>query len=440
MNNKSTFGTIDIFKTDFDNNSNNNYGIDCETGEPMKSPIERLTAEDSKTYYLDNAATTEPSKQCLYSMNEMSKKFWHNPSSTHTPGITANRKMSEYKNEIGKMLNVDSDHLFFTSGATEANNWAIKSTKINSSKNAILVSPTEHPSVIGPCQEMIKRGFSLRFVHITTAGAIDMKYLESQLSDGRVALVCIMRVNNETGVINDISSISKIAHQYGAKVLCDATQAISKIDNGDISSYDADFVSFSAHKFHGPKGIGCLYIKNDEDMTPFITGGSQQNHMRAGTESLPLVAGMCAALKESLLKENRNRIRYDAFYEALISNLSSLIGDYANGHKISKPLFIINGEKANRINSILSISFLNISGEIMQMMLDEDGIYVSTGSACCSGEKQASHVLLAMNVSPEYINGTIRISACDNIGITRAPYYIAHEIFNIFVKIFELNT
>lgn len=377
-----------------------------------------------KEFYLDNSATSQIDEEALNEMVEIYKGIWGNPSSYHNIGFKAADKLQFYREQIAELLYIPSDCLFFTSGGTESNNWAIKSgAKLMREKNAnktyVLCSKAEHASVLKSCEDLKKEGFKIIYLDVNKSGTVDLKYLVDlinnwQLKD-KIALACIMRVNNELGSIqNFYSSIADEIHNAGGLIFCDAVQAIGKIDFGGIYNYHADFVSFSAHKFHGPKGIGGLYVNETllSDLSPLINGGGQQSEKRSGTEPLALIGGMYVALKNSIgFAENASSIKKSS----ILWHIAEQLKYYCNTKNKTKTNVIINNCSPDV--GVLNISFKDIHGDMLQIALNDENIYVSTGSACHSGDLSPSHVLKAIGVPDDYIMGTIRISLPNDMSI-----------------------
>ena len=306
------------------------------------------------------------------------------------------KKVAESREIIASCIGAQPDEVYFTSGGTESDNWALKGFVKKQGRKGVIISPIEHHAVLNPANALKREGYNIHYLNVTKEGIVLPSFLE-RLIDNDVALVSVMLANNEVGSIQPVDELAKIAHSQGAAFHTDAVQAVGHIDI-DVKKLDVDMLSASAHKFNGPRGIGFLYIKNGTDLYPFMDGGAQEKGLRAGTENVAAIAGMAVALKNNCETIEVNR-----------KNLLSLENELIIGLKQNNLDFIRNGSEQHLPGNI-SLSFRNSDGEMLLHRMDLMGIYISTGSACDSQNTQVSHVIKSIQVPNEYANGTIRIS------------------------------
>ncbi len=350
--------------------------------------------------YLDNSATTKPYKEVVDEVVLSFTDDFANPSAAYRAGFEVEKKIKKIRNNIAKTLGVEDKSIIFTSGGTESNNAIIRSVaKLNNKrKNHIITTAIEHPAVLNTVKDLENDGFEITILGVDKKGQIDLNQLENSITD-RTCLVSIMFVNNEIGCIEPIKEVGEIIEKFNDKVFfhVDAVQAYGKIDF-KLKDLKVDFMSVSSHKIHGPKGVGFMYIKDTNRFKPLLTGGGQEFNLRSGTENVPGIYGMGKAIEILFddLKKNIDNIR--ELREYLYKSLSKNIDDIK-----------INTDIENGVCHILNVSFEGVKGEVLLHYLEEDGIYVSTGSAC-SSKKKGSHVLNAIGLAPEEIDGAIRFS------------------------------
>ena len=363
-----------------------------------------------KKIYLDNAATTRAGEEVLAAMLPFFTEIYGNPSSVHTFGQEAKSALDESRESIASFLNCDTDEIIFTSGGSESDNLAIRGliAKIGDSTTSalphIIISAIEHHAILHTVQDLEKEGtIEATYIYPQSNGAVKAKDVIDAIKENTV-LISIMYVNNETGVIQPIGEIGKLLAEVNLKrqksgriyFHTDAVQA-AEFCEMDVKSLGVDLLSVSAHKLHGPKGIGLLYVKKGIHLKPIITGGSQELRLRAGTENIPAIVGMAKAI--SLAKNLNSKTESIAILRGKLEReILRLI-----------PEAIVNGT-ANRVPYILNVSFLNAEGEAIILNLDFLGIAVSSGSACTSRSLAPSHVLTAMGIPPEKAHGSIRFS------------------------------
>ncbi len=346
--------------------------------------------------YLDNSATTKPSKEVIKAMMNMYEEDFGNPSSLHKMGLEAEKKVREVRKIIGKSLGFNEKEIYFTSGGTESDNLAllgIKSKKKNQSH--IITTKVEHPAILETCKRLESQGYKIDYLSVDKDCNINLEELKSLLTEDTL-LVSIMSVNNEVGTILDILGASEIIkNNSNAYFHTDAVQALGKIK---IDDFPFDLISISGHKIHSSKGIGAIGIKKSINIKPIILGGGQEKNIRSGTENVPGIIGLGKAV--SSINENL----YDDI--EYVGKLKT----YLKRGLIENVDDIVINTPENSSNFILNVSFLNVRGEVLLHILEQDGIMISTGSACSSGKKGGSHVLKAMGKSQKEIEGAIRFS------------------------------
>ncbi len=350
--------------------------------------------------YLDNSATTRVDDQVVEAMLSCFRESFGNASSVHLFGQEARAIVEEARRSIAELLGADTREIVFTSGGTESDNsalWGIFRSGYRPG-NHIITTKIEHPAILATCKAMESAGAEITYVPVDSSGCVDPAAIESSIRDTTL-LISVMHANNETGVIQPIEDISKIAHQRGLVLHSDAVQSAGKIPI-DVTALGADLLSLSGHKFHGPKGIGVLYIRKGTKLAPFMTGGSHERKRRAGTENVPGIAGIGIAARLARERIPEMDTRVAALREHLETQITARI-----------PGVRING-RGRRLPNISNLSFERLEGEAAVIALDLEGIAISTGSACSSGSLDPSHVLMAMGLRPEVVQGSLRFSLC----------------------------
>lgn len=349
--------------------------------------------------YLDHAATTPVEQDVINAMLPFLKEFYGNPSTIYKAGRKAKNAIEESREIIAQTINCAPSEIIFTSGGSEANNLAIKGYSLaNSYKGKhIITSLIEHPSVLNSCKYLEKTGYEITWLKVNENGELNLKELENSIKKNTI-LISLMHVNNEIGNINDIDKISKIAQKNKIAFHCDAVQSIGKLKI-DIKDIGVNLMSFSGHKIYGPKGIGALFVKRGTRLQQLINGGHQERDMRAGTENVPGIIGLCEAFKLSKLNLKKSR-----------EYLSKIQNHFEKRILAEIPGVSINGSKDSRLYSHTNISFSGVEGEALLRGLDMKGIAVASGSACSSGSLEPSHVLSAMSESHETAHTSIRFS------------------------------
>ena len=349
--------------------------------------------------YADNAATTKISQTAMQAMIFAMENSYGNPSSIHQIGMAANDALQTAREQIARCLGCMPKEIFFTSGGTESDNQAIVSAAMlgaKQNKRHIISTAFEHHAVLHTLRRLKEQGFEIQLLDVGAEGNITAAQVEEAIRPD-TCLVTVMFANNEIGSILPIVEIGEVCRAHGVLFHTDAVQAAGHIPV-NVREQNIDMLSLSAHKFHGPRGIGALYVKRGIELTSLMEGGGQERGKRPGTENLPAIMGMAAALKEecSLMEENAARVA--AMRDRLLQGLFQI------------PYSILNGPRDNRLPGNVNFCFEGVSGESLLLLLDSKGICASSGSACASGALDPSHVLLALGLAPEIALGSLRIS------------------------------
>lgn len=364
--------------------------------------------------YADCAATTPMSKKAIEAMLPYLDNAYGNPSSMHSLGQKSKRALVNARENISKILNCQPREIIFTSGGSEADNQAILSAAAigkSQGKMHIISSSIEHPAVLKTLEKLKKQGFDITLLDVIDSGIVDIKKLEAAIRDDTI-LVSIMYVNNELGTIQPIRKIGSICKKHNIIFHTDAVQAAGHLPI-DVANDNIDMLSLSAHKFFGAKGVGLLYAKKELPLISLIEGGAQERAKRAGTENIPAIAAMSAALSEATNNMQANNQKL------------SILGARLKNALLKIPGSFFNGDELNRIPGSLNIGFDGIEGEALLLLLDQRGICVSTGSACASGSNNPSHVLLAIGRNSTQAKSSIRISLAYYTTIEEIDYMIA---------------
>lgn len=351
---------------------------------------------DNDFVYLDYNATTPVDQRVLDAMLPYFNQFYANSGSSHLFGLTVREAVENATEEVGELIGADSREIIFTSGATESVNLALKGFKKDQNKNHIITVTTEHKAVLDTCTQLEKDGFRVDYLHVDHLGNIDLSELESLITE-KTLMVCIMLVNNETGIIHPIKEIGEIVHRNGCYFFCDATQAVGKIPV-DAKKLNIDLMAFSAHKFYGPKGVGALYISSSvkNKIHSQIQGGGQQNNLRSGTLNVPGIVGMGKAAQIALEEMHEDAQKIKELRNHLENTLLKI------------PQTFINGNHSARIFNTTNICFEGINSE--ELILSLGNICVSSGSACNAVTTKPSHVLQAMGMNDRDALSSIRFS------------------------------
>lgn len=358
--------------------------------------------------YLDNSATTRQYDEVTETMNAAFAETYGNPSALHSLGLAAEKRVREARQQIAQSLGASEQEILFTSGGTESDNTAIYGIARSKRRegNKIITTKVEHPAVLEACKVLEQEGFQVEYIGVDRQCRPDMEQLASAIDDQTI-LISVMAVNNETGTIMPFREIGRQKKQAIFHV--DAVQGYGKVD---LTESNADLLSLSAHKIHGPKGIGALYQKKGVNLPPLIVGGGQERHLRSGTENVPGILGFgkAAQIASAGLAQRVSAMQTARDY--LLAGIQDQIQD------------IVVNSPEDGAASVLNISFLGTRGEVLLHTLEQDEIFVSTGSACSSNKKGGSHVLTAMGLSPKEIEGAIRFSFSEFNTIEEMDYVL----------------
>ncbi len=354
-----------------------------------------------KRIYLDNSATTPVRPEVLEAIYPFLKELGGNPSSRHKEGRLVKAAFEKARDSVATAINAESKEVIFTSCATEGNNTVLKGylsgLRSRTGKNHIITTAVEHPSVLSTARELEKKGTEVTFLPVDKFGRLNLDMLRSSIKEN-TGLISVMMVNNETGNIYPVKEIAKIAAEKGVLFHIDAVQAIGKIPV-DVKDIGCDFLTLTAHKFYGLKGSGALYVKWGKWASPLITGGHQERNRRAGTENVVGAVGLGKAIELAVKEQSEESARLKKLRDHLEKRILEEV-----------PYTRVVGDPGGRASFISNISFRFVEGEAILLKLDYDGIAVSTGSACSSGNLEPSHVISAMKVDPEEAHSSIRFS------------------------------
>ena len=349
--------------------------------------------------YADNAATTKPSKAAVRAMLSCLEQNYGNPSSLHHIGQAAAEALLQARQDIAGCLGCTAREIYFTSGGSEADNQALRSAAYagaRSGKKHLISTAIEHHAILHTLKQLEEEGFSVTLLPVSETGMVTPEAVQAAIRPD-TCLVSVMFANNEIGTIEPIAEIGAVCREKGVLFHTDAVQAVGHVPI-DLSQLPVDMLSLSAHKFHGPKGVGVLYAKRGTPLHSLICGGAQERGMRAGTENLPAIAGMAAALREACANLEQNAAYVAGLRDRLIAGLETI------------PHSLLSGDRKNRLAGNVNFCFEGVEGEALLLLLDEKGICASSGSACTSGSLEPSHVLLAVGVPYEAAHGSLRLS------------------------------
>lgn len=369
--------------------------------------------------YADNAATTKINPVAMDVMNKCMTEVYGNPSSLHSAGQKAAEIMQKAREDIAQVLGADFREIYFTSGGTEADNQAIYSAAAfgeKKGKKHIISSAIEHHAVLHTLQRLEKEGFEVTLLDVGEDGVVRLEDVRQAIRED-TALVTIMYANNEIGTLQPISEIAAICREKKVIFHTDAVQAVGHVPI-NVREQNIDMLSLSAHKFHGPRGIGVLYVRKGVPLFNLIEGGAQERGQRPGTENLPAIAGMAAALKEAVSHMAAAEEKVSSLRDILIEGLSKI------------PHARLNGDAKRRLPGNVNFCFEGIEGESLLLLLDNKGVAASSGSACTSGSLDPSHVLLALGLPHEVAHGSLRLSLSEE-NTKEEMYYIIDAVREI---------
>ena len=353
--------------------------------------------------YADNAATTKMSAVAVNAMMPYMTEIYANPSSLHSAGQEAKEALENARARVAKCLGCEAREIYFTSGGSEADNQAIISAArfgARKGKKHIISTAFEHHAVLHTLQKLEKEGYEVTYLDVTHNHNVSAQQVKEAIRPDTCLVTC-MYANNEIGSILPIAEIGAICKEAGVPFHTDAVQAVGHIAI-DVKQQNIDMLSLSAHKFHGPKGVGALYVRRGLPLVNLIDGGAQERGKRAGTENIPGIMGMVAALEDALAHLEENAVKVAAMRDKLIEGLSQI------------PHSALNGDSANRLPGNVSFCFEGIEGEALLLLLDMKGVCASSGSACTSGSLDPSHVLLAIGRVHDVAHGSLRLSLCES--------------------------
>ena len=368
---------------------------------------------DKKPIYFDHAATTPLSKEALDKMLPYFTDIFGNPNSQHYYGRESVKAVDEARDSIAKIINAKPNEVYFTSGGTEGDNWALRGIAhaYKEKGKHIIISPIEHAAMLSTAKALKKEGFEIEYMKVDEFGFVDLAHLKSIIRKDTIFVGCMM-ANNEVGTIEPIKEIAEIAHANGSIMFTDAVQAagVLKID---VKELGVDLMSMSAHKIYGPKGVGALYIRNGVKVESILTGGHQERMKRGGTTNVAGIVGFSEAFRIAIKDIDKN-----------FEYVSSLRDHFIDRVLAEVPFVKLNGPRENRLPANADFSFKFIEGESILFSLDLAGIAVSSGSACSSGSLEPSHVLLALGLPEELAHGSIRFSFGKHNTIEEVDYAV----------------
>ena len=363
--------------------------------------------------YLDNAATTRLSETAFEAMRPYMMDQFANPAGTYSFAAGAAAAVEKAREQLAAVIGAKSSEIFFTSGGTESDNWALKGVmQANAAKGKHLItSAIEHHAILHSAEALKKQGYDVTILPVDGDGTVDLDALEKAIRPDTV-LISVMAANNEIGTLEPLERIGEIAHAHGVLFHTDAVQAFCHVPL-DVERMHIDLLSASGHKFHGPKGVGLLYVRKGVKIAPFMDGGAQEKKRRAGTTNVPGIVGMAAAATEAAAQMDEIAKKEIAVRDHLIERIEKEI-----------PHAKLNGHRTQRLPGNVNFCFRFIEGESMLMLLDDSGVCASSGSACTSGSLDPSHVLLAIGLPHEIAHGSLRLTLSEETTLADADYVV----------------
>ena len=349
--------------------------------------------------YLDNAATTKTAKEVVDAMLPYFSEYYGNPSTIYGLGAKSKEAVTDAREAIAQSLGAQTNEIYFTAGGSESDNWALKATAeaYEGKGKHIITSKIEHHAILHTCEYLEKRGFEITYIGVDENGILKLDELRAAIRPDTI-LISVMFANNEIGTIQPIREIGEIAKEHGILFHTDAVQAYGQLPI-NVDEYHIDMLSASGHKLNGPKGIGFLYIRKGVKIRSFVHGGGQERSRRAGTENVPGIVGLGAAVKRAVRIMEEKTAKAIELRDALFERIS-----------IEVPYCRLNGDRTRRLPNNVNFSFRFVEGESLLIMLDMEGICASSGSACTSGSLDPSHVLLAIGLPHEIAHGSLRLT------------------------------
>ena len=363
--------------------------------------------------YLDNAATTRLSETAFEAMRPFMMDQFANPAGTYSFASGAANAVEEARKQLAGVIGAKASEIYFTSGGTESDNWALKGVmQANAAKGKHLItSAIEHHAILHSAEALKKQGYDVTILPVDSDGVVDLDALEKAIRPDTV-LISVMAANNEVGTLEPLEKIGEIAHAHGVLFHTDAVQAFCHVPL-DVERMHIDLLSASGHKFHGPKGVGLLYVRKGVKIAPFMDGGAQEKKRRAGTTNVPGIVGMAAAAAEAVAHMDEIAKKEIAVRDHLIARIEKEI-----------PHAKLNGHRTQRLPGNVNFCFRFIEGESMLMLLDDSGVCASSGSACTSGSLDPSHVLLALGLPHEIAHGSLRLTLSEETTIADADFVV----------------
>ena len=363
--------------------------------------------------YLDNAATTRLSETAFEAMRPFMMDQFANPAGTYSFASGAAQAVEDARKQLAGVIGAKASEIYFTSGGTESDNWALKGVmQANAAKGRHLItSAIEHHAILHSAEALKKQGYDVTILPVDSDGVVDLDALEKAIRPDTV-LISVMAANNEVGTLEPLEKIGEIAHAHGVLFHTDAVQAFCHVPL-DVERMHIDLLSASGHKFHGPKGVGLLYVRKGVKIAPFMDGGAQEKKRRAGTTNVPGIVGMAAAAAEAVAHMDEIAKKEIAVRDHLIARIEKEI-----------PHAKLNGHRTQRLPGNVNFCFRFIEGESMLMLLDDSGVCASSGSACTSGSLDPSHVLLALGLPHEIAHGSLRLTLSEETTIADADFVV----------------
>lgn len=349
--------------------------------------------------YLDHSATTPVAPEVLQAMLPFFDRAYGNPSTIYTMGQEAREAVERAREQVARLVNADADEVFFTSGGTESDNWAIKGVARawRERKNHLITTPIEHHAVLEACESLREMGWEITFVPVDSTGLVDPADVRRAITPC-TGLISVMHANNEVGTIEPIAEIGAIAREHGIPFHTDAVQTVGRVPV-DIEALKADLLTISAHKLYGPKGVGALIVRRGTPIRPLLDGGGQERGRRGGTYNVPGIVGLGAAAERAMRCAAEEMERVRGLRDRLVAGIMERVPDA-----------ILTGHPVQRLPNNAHLAFADAEGESLVLLLDAVGIYCSAGAACSSGDTEPSHVLVAMGVEPRLIEGSVRFT------------------------------
>ena len=380
-----------------------------------------------KQIYLDYAATTPVKEEVVQEMMPYFSQQYGNPSSLYDIGASSKEAIDKAREQVASLINSKPSEVFFTSGGTESDNWALfgVTDALKKKGNHIITTEIEHHAILHSCKYLENHGIDVTYLPVDKEGFVNPADLEAAITD-KTVLVSIMYINNEVGTMEPIKELAAIAHKHGVLFHTDAVQAVGNVPC-DVKELDVDFMSISSHKIYGPKGVGALYIKKGSKISTYLHGGAQESKHRAGTENLPGIVGFgkAAAMAQENFQQHVEHLRL--LRNHFVKRITNEVEDV-----------FVNGSMDARHPGNASITFEYIEGESILLLLNQLGVYVSTGSACSSASLTPSHVLTALGVPWEMIHGTVRFSFGD-MTTTEDVDFVVDNVKEIVAKLREIS-